>query len=171
MGSDTIVLALEKTMEVWFERFNGEKVKLSGKTDRIDLKGKQYQVLDFKTGKIESKNVTVKDWNDLLVNPDKDKAFQLISYAWMLHKSDGVPIEDIYPAFISTRDLEEWMMGLKVNNSYGEKSGILDQGSIEAFESILSTLLENLFDSNQGFEQTEQTKTCEFCGFKKFCSR
>jgi hypothetical protein len=171
MGSDTIVLALEKTMEVWFERSNGEKVKLSGKTDRIDLKGKQYQVLDFKTGKIESKNVTVKDWEDLLVNPDKDKAFQLISYAWMLHKSDGVPIEDVFPAFISTRNLEDWMMGLKLNNSLGDKSGILDQSSITDFESILATLLDNLYDSNQGFEQTEQTKACEYCGFKKFCSR
>jgi len=171
MGNNTIVQALEKPMSVLFELASGEKVKVSGTTDRVELKGNTYQILDFKTGKIDLSNVTVKDWEDLLSNPDKNKAFQLISYAWMFHKSEGVPIEDIYPAFISTRDLDSWMVGLKLDNSFGNNSGILDIASLREFESVLCTLLSNLMDINQGFEQTQESKTCEYCGFKKFCSR
>ena len=89
----------------------------------------------------------------------------------MFHKSEGVPIEDIYPAFISTRDLDSWMVGLKLNNSLGNNSGILDIESLREFESVLGALLSNLMDINQGFEQTQESKTCEYCGFKKFCSR
>jgi hypothetical protein len=171
IGSNTIVQALEKPMSVLFELASGEKVKVSGTTDRVELKGNTYQILDFKTGKIDSANVTVKDWEDLLSNPNLNKAFQLISYAWMFHKSEGVPIEDIYPAFISTRDLDSWMVGLKLNNSLGNNSGILDIESLREFESVLGALLSNLMDINQGFEQTQESKTCEYCGFKKFCSR
>ena len=58
-------------------------VKLFGKVDRIDLLNGQCRIIDYKTGLVESKDLRIESWEDLISNSNKSKAFQLMMYAYL----------------------------------------------------------------------------------------
>ena len=42
---------------------------------------------------------------------------------------------------------------------------------IEPFKENLKTVLENLFNENNRFDQTENSNTCVYCPYKQICQR
>ncbi|MBX7180555.1 MAG: PD-(D/E)XK nuclease family protein [Bacteroidia bacterium] len=171
LTQETILYTLEKTMEWWIDLGEEKRVKISGKTDRIDRIGSDYFVLDYKTGKIDKKELNLNEWEELLEKPNLDKVFQLISYSWLLNRSEQVPPEDIVPAFISFRKLNDWHLKLTLSPGISSQTDRLDKESLVKFEEIIKTILNNLLDINQNFTQTENKKICESCDYKKLCSR
>ena len=74
-------------------------VKIAGKVDRIEERttkdGKTtIRIIDYKTGKVEKSNVTLKSWHALTEDIKNDKIIQVLAYAYMFeHESKGTPIE------------------------------------------------------------------------------
>lgn len=58
-------------------------IALKGKLDRIDEYDGRLRIIDFKTGTVAPKNVEIIDWEDLTVDYEYNKAFQLLCYAFM----------------------------------------------------------------------------------------
>ncbi len=56
-------------------------VALKGKLDRIDSKDGSLRIIDYKTGKVEAKNVEIVDWSAIIEDYAHSKAFQLLCYA------------------------------------------------------------------------------------------
>jgi len=67
----------------------GFPIYLKGKLDRIDEKDGILRIIDYKTGKVEPKNVTVSDWEDLIMDYEYSKAFQLLCYAFMYQSENN----------------------------------------------------------------------------------
>src|SRR5699024_2332777 len=59
-------------------------VYLRGKVDRVDALNGKTRVIDYKTGKVEPKNLMIKDWEDLVTDYEYSKAFQVLAYSSLL---------------------------------------------------------------------------------------
>ena len=69
-------------------------VKIAGKVDRIELRNGKIRIVDYKTGKVEQKNVTLKDWTGLTEDIKNEKIIQVLAYAFMYqHEAKGKEIE------------------------------------------------------------------------------
>ncbi|WP_431130371.1 hypothetical protein, partial [Flagellimonas flava] len=47
------------------------------------------RIVDYKTVRLEPSHVKIKDWESLISNYDKRKAFQLLCYAYLYHSKHG----------------------------------------------------------------------------------
>jgi len=78
-------------------------VILKGKLDRVDEKDGEIRIIDYKTGKVESKNVEIIDWEEISSDYDYSKAFQLLCYALMYIQKN--PVQTLESGIISFKNL------------------------------------------------------------------
>ncbi|WP_187647405.1 PD-(D/E)XK nuclease family protein [Nitrosophilus labii] len=130
------VFEREKRKYTEFEGF-----KLEGKIDRVDHNGKYYQVIDYKSSKVESP--TKKSLENL-------KDFQLIFY-YLLIKDIG-EIEGLYY--------------YDLNSAKMVKEQFLEE-KIELLRETLNELREKRVD----FKKCDDLKYCRYCPYKIICNR
>jgi hypothetical protein len=63
-------------------------IKLRGVVDRLDRCNGVLRVIDYKTGNVQPSDLNISDWAELTESHKKEKAFQLLTYAYMHFKSD-----------------------------------------------------------------------------------
>ena len=94
-------------------------VRLKGFVDRVDLKGGNWRIIDYKTGTVEKKELEIKDWLDLRTLPELDKSFQLLTYAYLLYNKLA-PDENYEAGIISFKKIKTGFLPVSVP---GENSG------------------------------------------------
>lgn len=151
---------LQFTVEV-----NGKKVLLKGQADRIDKTDYLVTLIDYKTGKTEQKELRVKEWIDISTNATIGKSFQLLMYAWLYSRMRGNTLP-VSSGIVSFRKLSDGFM----NVSTPDGDFILPQ-TLDYFEKALFELLEDLYDDDKPFAQTEDLDICRLCDFRGICRR
>lgn len=123
-------------------------IRLKGKLDRIDEIDGVTRIIDYKTGKVESRNVKITDWNDLIKNYDKSKAFQLLCYALMIDTIK--PIETIKAGIISFKNLNSGTL-------YFSESKIeaINKSTLLEFKNVLNLLIQEIFNPEIPFLEKE----------------
>jgi hypothetical protein len=166
-----IDLELEMTRSIAIE-LDDEKldVKFQGSADRVDRLGDTVRVIDYKTGYVGKSDCNLwsgkKDLWDKMFAGEKDKAFQLMMYAW-LYK----------PMMDQQFKLQAGIMGLKYHSKYfplsisKETVHDINKEHIEHFEEDLIELVHEIFDPEVDFKQCEDDKPCLFCDYKFICGR
>lgn len=165
VGSFRIV-GLEKLHEMTFDGF-----KFVGFIDRMDsfLPG-ELRIVDYKTGKVEDKDVDIDDANASLVveqlfgedNRKRPKiAFQLFLYDVMASsKPEALGqtlVNAIYqPARLFTEGVRNVPMCKRFNDQVAER---------------LHGLLARMADVHVGWTRTKDLRTCSWCSFKTICGR
>ncbi|MFK7811460.1 MAG: PD-(D/E)XK nuclease family protein [Maribacter sp.] len=117
-------------------------VVLKGKLDRIDQKDGMLRIIDYKTGKVESKNVEIVNWEEITTEYDYSKAFQLLCYALMYN--DKNPIENIESGIISFKNLTSGLLKFATKDkkgSWAKKDQIITQEIISNFQEQLKRLI------------------------------
>lgn len=143
---------------------------IGGTIDRIDRKGDEVRIIDYKTGrdKLEFENVP-----SLFVRDDKSRkaAFQTLVYALLYKNNKSVSTEGtkIIPGLVNRLNLfnDSFQFGLIMGNQpVGDANGLLPE-----FESHLKELLEEIFDPETVFDQTPFTEKCRYCPYQNICYR
>lgn len=117
-------------------------VILKGKLDRIDEKDGMLRIIDYKTGKVESKNVEIIDWSDIATEYDFSKAFQLLCYAVMYN--DKNPIKTIQSGIISFKNLNSGLLKFATKDkpgSWAKKEHNITQETLSQFNEELKKLI------------------------------
>ena len=140
------------------------EVTVSGVADRIDMWNDHIRVIDYKSGKVEPKDLRVNDphphWADV-----PDKWFQVLLYTWLFHHTShsrephiaGIqPLGHLQSDFLSA----QW-----------EESPFLTPAHLIAFESMLQELLSHLLNPDIPFLPNYDSKMCSYCPFAETCSR
>ena len=98
------IIALEETMRISLN-IDGinPPIALKGKLDRIDEVDGTTRIIDYKTGKVERKNVEIISWENLIDDYKYSKAFQLLCYAYMYAQTN--PNQPIEAGIISLKNL------------------------------------------------------------------
>lgn len=83
-GDEVALLALETRLEHLLEDSRLPfPIKLFGFVDRIERRNGKVRVIDYKTGKVESNQVKLSQWEGLTEHLKNDKIIQLLCYALM----------------------------------------------------------------------------------------
>ena len=123
---------------------------VTGIIDRVDEKNGLVRIIDYKTGLVNSSNLTIKDMGLICKDPIRTKAMQLMCYAWMYYRSNN--LKKISAGIISFRNLSNGLMALKIKDS---KSDLIEGTSIDRFEEELKSLIKEIMDPEIDFIDSE----------------
>jgi len=154
-----------------FITVDGIDFNLTGKADRVDLEGDTLRIIDYKTGKVDNKEVAFSEYNEIIDDAGKAKAFQLLMYAYLYLKMHPNYIGlDIIAGNFSFKNLKPGLLKVskKINSKQLEVINIT-QAVLDDFESQLEIVLKKI--NNDSFVQTTELKHCEWCDYKMICKR
>lgn len=158
----TTLLKLEERLKASlpFSMGNSTTITFKGFADRIEESQGIIKILDYKTGKAESKELSInsKDFEDKDALAKKGKALQLLFYAALYnrcHPENSLPVQ---PAIIPLKKLGSGMMPLEFN---GKTS--LNSGDIAEAEGLLLGLVAKVFDPGQVFTHKKNAPYCQYC--------
>jgi hypothetical protein len=123
-------------------------VKIKGNVDRIDLLDGQIRIMDYKTGKVEQKNITLKTFENLTKNPKNDKIIQLLCYSLMYAKTTNT--QNIETGIFSFKNVKSGFMPFKLNLEKQELKVTTVQ-ILEDFEEQIIVLLKEILDPEIDF--------------------
>ncbi|MBA4745172.1 MAG: PD-(D/E)XK nuclease family protein [Muricauda sp.] len=115
-------------------------IKLKGTLDRVDEFDGTIRIIDYKTGRVTPKNVKITDWEALITDYDKSKAFQLLCYAYLYAKKHG--ISDVQAGIISFKNLSQGLFPFSE-----DKNTLINADTLATFENYLYQLIGEICDA------------------------
>ncbi len=126
-------------------------VFLRGTLDRVDKKDGVLRILDYKTGNAKNSEVEITDWESLISDPDKGKAFQLLCYA-LMYSQKHQP-EAFEAAIIPFRNQEAGLLTFAFKESVGKspKNTSITANTMDLFREQLVQLIETICNQQEAF--------------------
>lgn len=154
----------EQKVELQFQFNEKKSANFIGYIDRIDEVEGITHIIDYKTG--SDKKMTFNHLEDIIKDSKNRPApvFQTFFYAWMTAKTLGnknlIPnvyyIRNLYKDF--NADIRDSKTVINNFNDYYDE-----------FEQLLKQLLEEIFNPDIAFHQTEIEEHCRYCDYKDIC--
>lgn len=146
--------------------YDGNKILLHGFADRIDKVDDEIRIIDYKTGKINTTDAKIGS-KTTGISTMTEKAIQLIIYKYLyLKENQDVKAELVRPGIIGFQKLSHGMFDLEIDPGHELSSQFMD-----TCDKYFKEFLDELFNKDIPFTQTEDTKSCSFCDFKNICKR
>ena len=162
------IIDTEKELEKYFD-IQGHKMRLHGFADRIDKVGDEIRIIDYKTGKVNPYDVKINDKVEGITGM-AEKSIQLLMYKYLYlsENSEHPEISEqlIKPGIVGFQKLSHGIYNLEISETHE-----LSQSFKETCDKYFNEFLEELFNKDIPFTQTEDTKNCSFCDFKNLCKR
>ena len=126
-------------------------IRVGGKVDRIDSYNGQLRIIDYKTGKVEPKDLVVSDWQKIRNDYDFSKTFQVLNYALIYH--DREAFDKASGGIISFKNLGKGF--LKFTEKTDKKDTEITQETLELFKEQLVALIQEICDPAIAFQEKE----------------
>lgn len=168
-SSQLHILEIEEKVETFINIGEGgakKLIKLKGVIDRIDKTGGKIRIVDYKTGKVEPRDLKIKAWEDLASDSKLGKCFQLFFYTYLFNKTRKSNLSELEPGIISFRNLSGGFLRMDLPDEEDISENVMNK-----FENILRSVLNDIFDPSIPFEQTDKTENCRYCAFQSVCNR
>lgn len=149
-------------------------VQLKGFIDRVDSLDRVLRIVDYKTGSGKLEFESVEGLFDKEVKDRPKAVMQVFLYAWMyqqLPEYTGMPIQ---PAIYYLRTLFQRSFNPVVEQKKGRgKADKVNsfQEFVADFEGKLRQCLDEIFNLDIPFTQTETGKACAYCSFRGLCGK
>lgn len=145
-------------------RVSGDlSVNIKGSIDRIDKVAGGLRIIDYKSGKGD---LNFKSIEQLFDSTKANRPYQILQvFIYALFYNSTLPVS---PAIYYLRNI------FREHNPVVTFAGepIIDiSGYLAEFTEKLNVSLQEIFDKNVPFSQTQNEKNCEWCAFKDICRR
>ena len=150
-GEAIKILHLEKACERVLEHPSLPfPIKIAGKVDRIEERNGIIRIIDYKTGKVEKPNVTLKSWNGVTKEIKNDKIIQILAYAFMYeNEANGKPIE---AGIISFKNLKSGFLPFTFKENK-EETTLINEDILSNYLEQMVLLLNEILDEETPFEE------------------
>ena len=123
----------------------GENQNFKGTVDRIDLVNGVLRFVDYKTGNLNSSDMTLSKWVDLTTNAKKNPLFQVLSYAYFLKNEFNY--DKVIAGVIPLRTFKNDFIPASIKISSRENDALeINSSTLNNFEKELFNLILEIFD-------------------------
>lgn len=156
-GTAPTIIFTEKQMSRPLTLDDGTEVQIRGTLDRVHLSGGICHILDYKTGKVESGDLTVSDIKiENILNGKKAKLTQILLYAWMAYKDGLSPLNQLQVGLFPLGTVEGKPHWLK------NADQLLHPDFMAEWEEGIRQLIMSMLNRPQ-FAHNEESQYCQFC--------
>ena len=154
-GDSIEILFLEKRFERVLESdLLPYPVIIGGSVDRIELRNNVIRIIDYKTGKVLGPNLSLKNWENLVLDIKNDKIIQVLAYALTFEPLlQGKMME---AGVISFKNMKSGFLPFKIKEGKTETQLITSQ-ILENYQEQLIVLLLEILDKKIPFQEKEVT--------------
>ncbi|TRO67442.1 PD-(D/E)XK nuclease family protein [Christiangramia sabulilitoris] len=135
-------------------------VYLRGKVDRFERSNGIPRIIDYKTGKVESRHLTVSDWSEITKDYDNySKSFQVLTYTSLiaLQKDLKFPAE---AGIVSFKNLKSGFLKFaKKEEGSRNKDSMITEETLDLFQAELKKLIMEICDPDIPFVEKEIKKS------------
>ena len=150
-GDAIKILELEKTFERKLEHPSLHfPVLIKGNVDRIEECNGIIRIIDYKTGKVEKPNVTLKSWNGLSEDIKNDKIIQILAYAFMYENEASN--KSMEAGIISFKNLKSGFLPFSFKEGK-EVNTTIDSVVLNDYLEQMVLLLKDILDETKDFEE------------------
>jgi CRISPR/Cas system-associated exonuclease Cas4 (RecB family) len=142
------------------------KVTLYGVIDRIDRMGEGYRIVDYKTGKLNTKKIEI-DEEKLWLRDGKNnkEALQVMFYALLFTRMfPDRPLPELHLFF--SRQVDK-----KKDTLVGIKDNIDPAFALKSFERGLQAQINEMLSEDLVIDQTDKEHNCTYCPYASMCGR
>ncbi|MXN91323.1 PD-(D/E)XK nuclease family protein [Flavobacterium sp. Sd200] len=129
-------------------------VVISGNIDRVEERNGRIRITDYKTGKVEKNNVTLKNWDGLTADYKNDKIIQLLCYAFMYEQhANGLEME---AGIISFKNMKSGFMGFSFKDGFDRSAAVqdvVDAAMLQNFRTQLVVLINEILNAEIAFTE------------------
>lgn len=159
-GEEIEIVQIEKDLKVALPIENLPfSVYLRGKVDRFEKSNGIPRIIDYKTGKVESRNLTVEDWSEITKDYDNySKSFQVLTYASLiaLEKDLKFPAE---AGIVSFKNLKSGFLKFeKKESGTRNKDSMITEETLDLFQIELKKLIVEICNPEIPFIEKEIKK-------------
>ena len=168
--TDLTIVALEKELETSLTINLNNKpttIFIKGKADRIDRVGNTLRVIDYKSSVRTNDKFEFSDFDELFTDKKFDKILQLFLYAWLVSKNNLAQPQEIKPCIIPFKKFEKEPRFITQNKTPLQ----FNKQLLEEFEMKLISFIQEIYNEQNPFVQTEDEDVCEYCSYKSICNR
>jgi ATP-dependent helicase/nuclease subunit B len=140
-------------------------VQLGGKADRIDRCGGVVRIIDYKTGAVKDNELKPSSLAEVVADPSNAKLLQLLYYRMLWNES--FPNDAVMPGIIPLKKPSEGIQTVNTSQLSDEER---DLPHVQ-LKQMFTGLVEELFNPEIPFIQTDDIARCNYCSFKGVCSR
>lgn len=148
-GEEIEILALETELKYELvDELLPYPVRIFGYVDRIERRNGVLRVIDYKSGKVESRNVRLSEWEGFALELKNDKIIQLLCYALMYYDQGGQqPLE---AGIYSFKNRKEGFLFFGIKDESGYNS-MIDREVLDLFRTELIQLLLVILNPEESF--------------------
>lgn len=126
-------------------------VIVAGKVDRIEERNGIIRIVDYKTGKVEARNLKISTFDGITQEIKHDKIIQLLCYALMYQQEIGLPDEGIEVGILSFKNLKSGFMPFVF-----DANKTINEDLLSNFKEELVTLIAEILNAENSFIENIQ---------------
>lgn len=144
-GNDLIITSVEQDLATTINIENIGTVKLHGKVDRVDQLNGVTRIIDYKTGSVNQRNVSIDtDYSILTTDYERSKAFQVLMYAYLYLQNN--PKNEVEAGILSFKNFSAGFISFATKPKTRFESQVINNEVINSFEQQLTLLIKELFN-------------------------
>jgi ATP-dependent helicase/DNAse subunit B len=151
-----------------------QTVSLKGIIDRVDEHNGSVRLIDYKSGQDNKNFPDVASLFDREHKSRNKAAMQTMFYGLIYRATNPDNTLPLKPAIFNLREMfgDDFNPYLQQKQPYKTGVEVNDYREFEAeYKEALTTLLEDIYNPEIPFDQTDDLKKCEYCPYKEICGR
>ena len=154
-GSKIEIIDTERKIDLEINTANN-KIKFFAIIDRIDRFEKNLRIIDYKTGRVDYKELNFKYFDNYEEIKNKPKAFQLLFYLFLASNCDEMKNEKIISANISLKEIDDGFKFLNNGKEIFETNNNFQKDFLNLIETIIREIRTKDYSSCQ-------SDSCIYC--------
>lgn len=157
------ILGLEKKLNREMT-INGFTFILKGFIDRIEASENHVEIIDYKTGKVEAKDLSIDRW-EMLAEKNASKGLQLLFYRFLMMKSTFPRSnKQLKTSIFSLRSPSNGLMQLSLPTADNDEIDLQT-------EKFMREMITEMLDPQVNISQTTEKENCTYCPYASICNR